>query len=245
MSPRPETTASEPVAADAATPEFPTDLPETDGEPLESDWHRMAINLLIEAIRYHYRHRPDFFAGGNMFVYFSATQVRNRDYRGPDFFFVWGVERDKLRRYWAVWEEDGSYPDVIIELLSPKTAEEDRTTKKRLYERKFRTPNYFLYDPITQKLEGWHLGNRRYAALTPNERGWLWSEELELWLGTWQGAYLETQATWLRFYDKEGNLVLTGREAEKQRADAAEAEAAQLRARLAQLEATHKETPNP
>jgi hypothetical protein len=32
----------------------------------------------------------------------TARQVKNRDYRGPDFFFVWGVERDRMRPYWAV-----------------------------------------------------------------------------------------------------------------------------------------------
>ncbi|MFN4259605.1 MAG: hypothetical protein ACK4RK_09920 [Gemmataceae bacterium] len=32
-------------------------LIETDGMPLESDWHRDAINLLIEQIRYHLRDR--------------------------------------------------------------------------------------------------------------------------------------------------------------------------------------------
>ena len=57
------------------------------------------------------------------------------------------------------------YPDVIIELLSPTTAKEDRTTKKRIYEQTFHTSEYYLYDPDTQQLEGWRLGPRkRYKA---------------------------------------------------------------------------------
>jgi Uma2 family endonuclease len=242
-------------------PEFPQiELLETDGEPLESDWHRIAMNVLIDSVKYHLRHRHDFYVGGNMFVYFSLEEARNRDFRGPDFFFVDGVPSEPLRPYWAVWMEGGRYPDMIIELLSPKTATEDRTTKKAVYERVFHTTEYYCYDPATQQLEGWRLVGGRYQPLEPNAQGWLWCEQLQLWLGTWVGAYLTNQATWLRFYDSEGRLVPVPAEvaeaehqqaeaerqraeaerqraeAERQRAEAAEAELAQLRARLAQLE---------
>ncbi|ASC69511.1 Hypothetical Protein XM38_004380 [Halomicronema hongdechloris C2206] len=37
------------------------------------------------------------------------------------------------RRSWVVWEEGGQYPDLIIELLSPATAQVDHTLKKTLY----------------------------------------------------------------------------------------------------------------
>jgi Uma2 family endonuclease len=201
---------------------FPTDLPEEDGEPLESGWHRLAINLLDESIRYFLRARRDFFAGGNMFIYFSAQQVRNKDYRGPDFFFVWDVPRDKERRYWAVWEEDGQYPNLIVELLSPTTAHTDRTAKKTLYEKRFRTPEYILYDPDSKTLEGWHLTNGEYEAMEKDERGWLWSRQLELFIGLWEGEYLETRGTYPRFFDVHGNLVLTGREDQQRRADDAQ-----------------------
>jgi Uma2 family endonuclease len=229
---------------------FPkVELLETDGEPLESDWHRLEITLLVEAVKYRWRDRSDFYAGGNMFIYFDEEQARKRSFRGPDFFFVQGAKRTPLRRYWVVWQEGGRYPDVIIELLSPKTAREDRTTKKAVYETVFRTPEYFCYDPDTQQLEGWRLGaGLRYAALTPNERGWLWSEQLGLWLGTWTGSFQGDEAVWLRFYDADGQLVWTGFEAEqqraeaerqraedqRQRAEAAEAEVARLKALLAQ-----------
>jgi Uma2 family endonuclease len=215
-------------------------LVETDGVPLESHWHVLQIALLIELVAYWFRDRDDYYAGGNMFLYYSEEQARNRDYRGPDFFYVDGVNRLPMRPFWAVWQEGGRYPDVIIELLSPTTAEEDRTTKRALYERTFRTAEYVCYDPATEELEGWRLGpRRRYRAIPPNERGWMEVEELGLWLGPWRGQYQGFDAVWLRFYDAEGRLVPTQAEvaaAAEQRAEAAEVEIARLKERLAQLE---------
>ena len=47
---------------------------------------------------------------------------------------------------------------------------------------------------------------RGYQPLIPNERGWLWCETLELWLGTWNGSIRREPPTgtcdWLRFYDR-------------------------------------------
>jgi Uma2 family endonuclease len=212
-------------------------LVETDGVPLESHWHVLQIALLIELVTYWFRDRDDYYAGGNMFLYFSEEQARNRDYRGPDFFYVDGANRLPMRPYWAVWQEGGRYPDLIIELLSPTTAQEDRTTKRALYERTFRTSEYFCYDPETEQLEGWRLGpRRRYRAISPDERGWMDAEELGLWLGTWRGQWQGYEAVWLRFYDGEGNLVPTRTEL----AAAAEAEVARLRERLAELERQQK-----
>jgi Uma2 family endonuclease len=200
----------------------PRNLPEEDDQNLESDWHRLAINLLIESLRYYWRARHDFFVGGNMFLYFSEEQVRKKDYRGPDFFFVGDVDGDRPRRFWAIWDEEGRGPDVILELLSPTTAEQDRTTKKDIYASKLRVPEYFLYDPETKGLEGWRLGpKQRYQPIPVNDRGWLWSDQLELWLGSWHGPYLERTDTYPRFFDADGKLVLIGREAEEQQAEAA------------------------
>ncbi len=202
------------------------DLPTEDGIPLETNWHRIEINLLIDLLHYFWRARVDYFAGGNMFIYYSFEQARKRDYRGPDFFLVIGVDGTRDRKAWVVWEEGGRYPNVIIELSSPSTREIDLEAKKELYEQTFRTPEYFCYDPDSSQLVGWRLTGSHYVALEPNERGWLWSEQMSLWLGTWQGEYLRTMATWLRFYTPKGELVPT-------RAEAAEAEVARLRALLA------------
>lgn len=195
-------------------------LLETDDMPLESAWHRAAIALLIELVLYRFEDREDFYVGGNTFIYYNLEQARTLSYRGPDFFFVKDSHLHPPRRYWVVWRERGRYPNVIIELLSPTTAKIDRTTKFEIYERTFRTPEYFLYDPDARSLEGYRIGAEgEYEPLKPNERGWLWSKELGLWLGTWEGEYLRWQEIWLRFFDPQGQLVLNKEEVERQRAE--------------------------
>jgi hypothetical protein len=158
----------------------------------------------------------------------------------------------------VVWEEGGRYPNVIFEFFSPSTRQADRTTKKEWYEQVFRTPEYYWFDPYNpHELQGWRLGmGGVYQAVAPNNRGWLWSPALHVWIGRWEGTYKRDPAVWLRFYDQEGQLVLTADEAAEQRAEAsrlgeeaersraeaervraetAEAEVARLRAELARL----------
>jgi len=214
-------------------------LPEEDGVPLETNWHRSQMNLLIDVVRHRWRDRQDFFAGGNMFVYYSMNQVRNRDYKGPDFFVVKDIDGSYPRQKWVVWEEDARFPNVIVELMSASTKDEDLGSKKKLYERTFHTPDYFCYDPDDNQLYGWHLAGQRYTPLEPDENGRLWSSELEAWLGLWQGTFLEEEGVWLRLFDENGRLIPTAAEAAQQQAEAAQqqAEAAQQQAEAAQQKA--------
>ena len=239
----------------------PTDLPYDDGEPLESNRHRIAMNVLIAGLHQAYQGRNDYYSGGNMFVYYSSQQIRNKEFRGPDFFVVLDVDGTQERRSWVLWEEQGRYPDVIVELMSPSTANIDRNQKKELYEKVWRTSDYFIYDPFdSNSLQGWHLGSgRKYKEITPNDRGWLWCDSLQLWLGSWDGELMKENAPWLRFYDGEGNVIplpeevavqereradreRQEKESERDRADIAEAvidekdrKIQQLQERLAQL----------
>jgi Uma2 family endonuclease len=206
----------------------PAELPVEDDEPLDSPWHRMAINLLVSLLRFTWRGRDDYYTGGNMFIHFDLATARKKGVRGPDFFVVKEVDGGHYRESWIVWEEGGKYPNVIIELLSPSTAVFDKTEKKKLYQDTFRTPEYFCYHPHTEELLGWSLQKGAYRPLKANGDGRLWSNELQLWLGKWRGEYDGLAATWLRFYDEEGNLVLT-------REEAAEARAAELLAQLEQI----------
>ncbi len=203
-----------------AVEKLPIDLITDDGEPMESNNHRVSMNVLIQSLKYQWRDRQDFFVGGNMFVYYSINQVKNQDFKGPDFFVVLDVDGTTNRDAWIAWEEDSRLPDVVIELMSPSTAEVDLTTKKDIYERKLKTQDYFVYNPKNpSSLRGWELINRRYQSLSPNQQGRLYCESLGLWLGIWEGQIENSQGTWLRFFDNNGNLVLMRDEAETQRAE--------------------------
>jgi Uma2 family endonuclease len=219
----------------------PEDLIFDDGEPLESNRHRVNINILCDSLLQAFADRNDFFSGGNMFIYYSREQAKNRDFKGSDFFAVLGIDGSYPRQGWVVWDEDGRYPDVIIELMSPSTAKVDLTVKKALYEKTFKTADYFVYDPFApNSLQGWHLGaDQRYHSLERNERGWLWCETLGYWLGTWEGTIDRERAVWARFYDAEGNLVPLPEEAAQQQAETAQqqAETAQQQAEAAQQQA--------
>jgi len=133
-------------------PSLPTDndLPCEDGEPLETAKHRQQMNLLIEPLDAWWRDRDDVYVGGNMFIYFSEKMRRDEDYRGPDVFVVTHTTRGE-RKSWVVWQEERT-PDVVIELTSESTRTTDETTKRVVYSKKMRVPNYIIFDPSSGDL---------------------------------------------------------------------------------------------
>lgn len=217
------------------------ELPYDDGEPMETLRHRQQMNLLIDPLypwlRDHYPGGS--FVNGNMFVYYSLAQVRNQDFKGPDVFVALDVERGRDRKSWVVWEE-GKAPDLVIELLSPTTAEYDKTIKKRIYQDQLKIDEYYWYDPYNpEDLAGFKRIDGVFRPLEPDAEGRLLSPRLGLLLIRWPGVFQEVDATWLRWATPAGTLLPTEHErwlqaqaqAEqaRQRAETAEAELARLR----------------
>ncbi|ELP54775.1 hypothetical protein O53_3600 [Microcystis aeruginosa TAIHU98] len=154
----------------------------SDESPMETELHLRQLMLLIQSLELLWKDRQDFYAFGNLTIYYSPNQRKSEYFRGPDFFVVLGVAR-KPRKSWVVWEEDGKYPHVIIDILSDSTAETDRGLKKEIYQETFWTPNYFWFDPTSLEFKGFQLMAGKYEEIAANEQGWLWSQQLELFLG--------------------------------------------------------------
>ncbi len=211
------TSAAKPV--DITLP--PTNLYSNE-PPLESDLHLRQILLLLVSLEWLWQDRTDFFASGNLTVYFSPKQIKSQDFRGPDFFLVLDTEQ-RSRKSWTVWEEDGKYPNLIVEILSDSTAKVDRTTKKKLYQNTFRTPEYFWFDPNTLEFAGFVLVAGEYETIPANNAGHLWSRQLNLHLGIHE--------TKLRFFTAADVLVPTPEEAARE----AQQKAARLAERLRSL----------
>ena len=211
--------------------EFPPTEIESQEPPLESYLHLQQLLLLIKCLDWFWQEQNDYFAAGNLTIYYSPEQQKNKQFRGPDFFVVLNTER-KPRQSWVVWEEGGKYPNVIIELLSNSTANVDRTTKKEIYQEIFRTPEYFWFSPQTLEFKGFELIRGEYEEMPPNEPGQFWSKQLQLFLGIHQQQ--------LRFFTPEGELVPTPEEsAQISRQQALEAEATAETEKL-QREATEQ-----
>jgi Uma2 family endonuclease len=206
----------------------------SDEPPLESDLHLKQIILLIQCLELFWQNRNDFYVAGNLTIYYSNRQLKSEKFRGPDFFAVLGTER-KPRKSWVVWEEDGKYPNVIVEILSNSTAATDRDLKKQIYQDTFRTPDYFWFDPVSLEFKGFYLSNGEYQPLEPSEQGWLWSEQLNLFLGVENGQ--------LRYFTPEGEVLPTPEELAKQETQRAnqEAQRANQEAQRANQEAQRAE----
>jgi Uma2 family endonuclease len=176
----------------------------SDEPEMESSLHYTQLLILVTCLEWLWRDREDFFIGANLSVYYSRQQLKNRDFRGPDFFLVKDTEK-RPRLSWVTWEEDGKYPNVIIELLSDSTAKVDKGLKKQLYQNQFRTPEYFWFSPNTLELVGWRLTDSEYKTIPASENCWYWSQELGLYLGVFENR--------LRYFSVEGRLIPTLEEA--------------------------------
>lgn len=221
-------------------------LVHSDGEPMESWRHVQQMIVLIQSLDYAWRDRNDFFVSGNMFLYFSETQTRKNDFRGPDVFVVMNTPR-RERKSWVVWEEGGRTPDVVIELLSKSTEHVDRGEKMRIYARVLHVAEYFLFDPFTGVLEGYDLDSlhAEYRPKQHDDQGRLQSVRLGLLLAPVPCTVANVEARWLRWLRPDGSVLelpVETADAETRRADAAtqRAEAATQRAE-AETQRAHAE----
>lgn len=212
---------------------------------MESHAHVMQLVMFLTSLLHAWRARTDFFATGNMSIYYPVlepgtdrTVRRKLRFRGPDFFVVLDPLQKPERNSWVVENEAGKYPDVIVEVLSRRTRSADRGQKKEIYERIFRTPEYFLFDPIKSTLEGYRLVRGRYKPISPDAFGHLPSTRLGLALGLREAPELGGRRM-ARLFTPQGELVpLPPEVAERETARAdREASRAEQEASRAQREA--------
>src|SRR5262249_9818679 len=150
----------------------------------ETPQHRDNMGYLIEMLRIWFAHEAMVYISGNMFVYYvPGDRLRHV---APDVFVVIGIRGNTtpIRRRYLVWEE-GKAPDLVIEVTSPSTSEEDLEDKFRIYRDILHVREYFLFDPneeyLDPSLQGYRLQKGKYAPIKPVE-GRLPSEVLGLHL---------------------------------------------------------------
>lgn len=83
------------------------------------------------------------------------VHLTDKDKFVPDMMVV--CDRDKIKRTYI----DGA-PDLVVEVLSPGTAKNDKGYKKRVYESSG-VPEYWLVNPADKSIEVYLLENGRYT----------------------------------------------------------------------------------
>jgi Uma2 family endonuclease len=205
--------------------------PTSDGKPMaETDWHRILMNILIEMLDEFFIQQRRVYVSGNLLIFYE--EGNRRRHVSPDVFMVRGVEK-RIRPNYLLWEE-GRAPQVVIELTSSSTRNEDQTTKMELYRDTLGVRELFLFDPdgdwLDPPLQGYRLRQGNYRHIRSVD-GRLPSQVVRL--------HLERDGRMLRLWNPASKLWLpTPKEARwraEQRAEQSETENAQLRKELEAL----------
>ncbi|MCY7374971.1 MAG: Uma2 family endonuclease, partial [Pyrinomonadaceae bacterium] len=152
-----------------------------------------------------------FFAASNIGLFFSVHQPP----LVPDMFLSLDVETPanldlNAHRSYFVWEF-GKVPDVAVEIVSNRKGNE-LTSKLTEYAR-IGVTYYVVLDPFgnlgESVLQVYELGFGKRLRLKSDTILTEAGLEAKLWQGEFEGISGE----WLRWYDLDGNLILTGKEA--------------------------------
>ena len=131
------------------------EYPESDGKPMgETDKHRKLMNVLIETLEVYFAEEAEVYVSGNLMCYYVEGDPTKSI--SPDVFVVRGAAKHE-RRIYKFWEENA--PNLVIEVSSRKTKNEDLQWKRQLYAW-LGVEEYFIFDPeykLTPPLRAFRL----------------------------------------------------------------------------------------
>lgn len=198
-----------------------TQLPDSDGtfvknfqDPPQGDLLTDSIQPILQKLH------PDgqYCIGRDNGIYWRITEPPEKGAEAPDWFYVPNVPptlNGEMRRSYVLWQEYVA-PLIVLEFVSGNGAEErDKTPvtgKFWVYEQAIRTPYYGIYEAKKAAVEVYQLFRGRYELIPTNERGHYPIEPMGVELGIWQGEYQNVELPWLRWWDNQGNLLLTAEE---------------------------------
>jgi Uma2 family endonuclease len=218
---------------DYAIPDV-SNLVTEDDTPVDNLASEKQQRLLVSSL---YSSKPEeiFLAAANVGIFHTPKQPAivpdvflSLDVRVPENWW------EKKNRSYFIWEF-GKPPEVVVEIVSNKEGDE-LGHKLQIYEQ-IRVSYYIVYDPSQQLgnsvLRIYELRGMRYFQTSET-----WLEQVGLGVTLVPGEFEGKQDTWLRWCDREGNLLLTGDELAQQaqqRAEQAEQRAQRLAERLRAL----------
>ncbi|NJO40297.1 MAG: Uma2 family endonuclease [Cyanobacteria bacterium CRU_2_1] len=204
-----------------------------DDTPVDNFQSAKQQRLLVEPLYASWSPGVPFIADSNIGLFYSLKQ----DPLVPDAFLSLNLQMptdwsQKQNRSYFVWEL-GKVPEVCIEIVSNRKGNE-LDSKKDDYAR-IGIAYYVVFDPLQQlqredELNGkllkiWALTAGQYVEMPEP----FWLQTVGLGLTVWEGEFEEQASTWLRWCNRDGQVIPTGaegrdaerqgREVERQRAE--------------------------
>jgi Putative restriction endonuclease len=235
-----------------------------DDTPVDNFQSEEQQRLLVEPLYSSKALPAPFLAAANVGLFYKLQG----DPIVPDVMLSLGVQRpddfsQRRNRSYFVWEF-GKVPEVCIEIisnqegneltLSQKSQQKGKTTPKKELYAQIGVRYYAVFDPLRQ-LQGkdemngallrvWSISPEGYPELTPSEGvrevgQSVWLNTVGIGLTVWEGQFEEeVTRLWLRWCDRDGQVIPTGaegREMESQRAEM-ESQRAEMESQRAEME---------
>jgi hypothetical protein len=185
-------------------------------EPVENTGQPLLAGALRESLEIAGFIKPEMLIVSNFGL--CATVNGEIVVKAPDWLYIPSVKEvlPERRSYTSYLE--GEFPLIVMEFLSHNDGGEYSVKRSFppgkwfFYEQVLQVPIYVIFEPNGGLLEFYELKNDRYQLQLPDENGRHWIENMGLFLGTWQGEKEGRNGYWLRWWDKDGNLLPWGLE---------------------------------
>jgi len=203
------------------------DLVTDDGEPVDNTFSEKQQRLLTESLYASWDY-PEFLTMANVGLFYDAKQPP----LVPDVLVSIDVQsaqnlREEPNHSYFMWKYSKA-PEIVIEIVSNKKGREAES--KLIDYAHIGIPYYAIFDPnkfiSNNVLRLYELYHDEYI-----QKADKYLPKLGLYLKLWQGTYETVNEQWLRWYNNDNQLILTGKELAEQ-----EQQVAKLERQRAELE---------
>ncbi|MCU0569241.1 MAG: Uma2 family endonuclease [Oculatellaceae cyanobacterium Prado106] len=208
--------------------------PESDGKPMSDNTKQFRWIVVIEQnLEWLFADDPNVFVAGDLLWY--PVEGNNVLSAAPDAMVVVGRPKGDRGSY-QQWKENNIAPQVTFEILLPSNTQREME-RKLLFYNTYGVEEYYLYDPDSNRLEGWCRSAEGLLDRIETIVGWV-SPRLGIRFGMGEELQLYRPDGVPFFSFTEINQLLAQErqraEEERQRAEAAERQLQEMQALLEQ-----------